>query len=80
MREDGRLIGYGTATVLQAYLRWSASTRGYRPCRGPGHVFRAEALIVPERSPRSCAGRSPAGAAARGEDPLEQGGHPCKCL
>jgi hypothetical protein len=48
MREDGRLIGYGTATVLQAYLRWSASTRGYRPCRGPGHVFRAEALIVPE--------------------------------
>jgi hypothetical protein len=40
-----------------------------------GHVFQPEALIVPEITSivRRC---SPAGAAARGEDPLRQEGSP----
>jgi hypothetical protein len=75
MREDGGLTGYGMATavdVVPALERSHArppAALWAQSCLRPGALSR-------RRSPRSCADRSPAGAAARGEDPLNQEGSP----
>jgi len=77
MREDGGLIGYGMApavdvvpVVERSHARLPAVLWA-RSCLRPG------ALIVPEitldRAPPL-----PGRVAARGADPLEQKGHPCR--
>jgi hypothetical protein len=75
MREDGGLTGYGMATAVdvvpapeRSHARLPAALWA-RSCLRPG------ALIAPEITPivrRPLAG----GAAARGEDPLNQEGSP----
>jgi len=66
MREDGWLIGYGMARApydvpalerIHATLRAALWAWSCLPARGADR---------PGDHPRSCAGRSPAGAAARG--------------
>jgi hypothetical protein len=74
MREHGRLTGYGMATalyVVPALERIHATLPAAlwaRSCLRPG------ALIVPEIT--SIVRRPLTGAAARGEDPLNQEGSP----
>ena len=75
MREDGRLTGYGTATAvydMPAVERGHAALPAVLWARS---CLRSEALIVPEIT-SIVRGRSPAGATARGEDPLTQEGSP----
>ena len=76
MREDGWLTGSGMATAvdgvpaverIHAALPAALWARSCLPARGADRC---------RRSPRSCAGRSLAGAAARGADPLGRRGHP----
>ena len=76
MREDGGLIGYGMATAVYgvpAVERLHAAL--------PAALW-ARSCLLARGADRagdhlgSCASRSPAGAAARGEDPLEQKGSP----
>jgi hypothetical protein len=79
MREDGWLIGYGTATARYdaPALERSHATRpaalGARPCLRPG------ALIVPEIT--SIVRRPLTRPAPQlGEDPLSRRGCPCRSL
>jgi hypothetical protein len=74
MREDGRLTDYDAATGKYDVPAPERIHARLPACPGPGHVLGKR--LICRRSPRSCAGRSPAGAAARGEDPIEQEGSP----